>query len=73
MCVIVVNIQNRDLIPAPVDRTSASALLYKHPCILYQNVRPSTSMIHVACELKLHSVVRLSIHPLVGNRPCGRV
>ena len=29
--------------------------------------RPSTSMTHVACELKLRSVARLYVHPCHGN------
>ena len=37
-------VQYRHLIPAPVDRTSASAWLYKHPCMTCQNNKPSISM-----------------------------
>ena len=42
----------RHLIPAPLDRTSANAWLYKHPGTTCQRNNPSTSMthVHVACE-----------------------
>ena len=34
------HVQNRPLILAPVDRTSVSASLYKHPCIICQKPKP---------------------------------
>ena len=46
-------IEFRHLIPAPVDRTSTSAWLYKHP----QKNKSGASMIHVSCKSKLHAVV----------------
>ena len=51
-------IQYRHLIPAPVDWTSVSAWLYKHPWITCQK-RPNTSMTHVAggSMLQVRSVV----------------
>ena len=58
-----VSLQYGYLIPAPVDRTSAIAYLYKHPWVTCQNSRPRTSMNHVACEFKLRSVVRSYMHP----------
>ena len=30
-------------------------------------LKPSTLMTHIACELKLRSVLRLSMHPCPGN------
>ena len=59
--------QYRHLIPAPVDRTSASAWLYKHLWISCQTNNPSTSMTSVDCEPKLRSVVRTFKHPCPGN------
>ena len=62
----------RQSIPAPVDRTSSSAWLYKHPWITCQNNYPSTSMTHVACESKLRSILRSSMpRKLDGNQVCG--
>ena len=55
-------VQYRILIPAPVDRTSSSAWLYKHRWIT-----PSTLMTHIVCESKLHSVLRSSMHPCPVN------
>ena len=67
-------LQSRNLIPAPVDRTSASAWLYKHPWITCQETMLNPSMIHQACESKLRSIVRSSMHrELGGNWVCGRV
>ena len=70
-------LQYRHLIHAPVNRTSASAWLYKIPWITCQKDMPSTSMTHVACESKLSSVVRsteASILRRMGcNRACGRI
>ena len=60
--------QYRHLIPAPVDRTSASAWSYKHPWITYQEYKPSISINHVACESKLRLVVRAFMHPCPGNQ-----
>ena len=59
--------REQNLIPAPVDRTSASEWLYKHPWISCQKNKPSTSMSHLACELKLCSIVRSSMHPCPRN------
>ena len=56
-----------DLMPAPVDRTSASTWLNKHPWITFQENKPSTSITHVACESKLHSVVRSFMYPCPGK------
>ena len=50
-----------------VDQTSASAWLYKPPWITCQKNKPSTPMTHVACESKLRSVVKSSMHPCPGN------
>ena len=61
------NIQNRHLIPATVDRTSASAWLYKTPWIACPKNKLSTSMTHVAGESELRSVVRSSMLPCPGN------
>ena len=58
--------QYRHLIPAPVTWKSASAWLYKHPWIKSKN-KSRRSMTHIACESKLHSVVRSSMHPCSGN------
>ena len=60
-------LQYRHLIPAPVNRTSASAWLHKHPWITCQKIKPSTSLTVVACATKLRSVVRSSMHPCPGN------
>ena len=60
-------IQYRHLIPAPVDRTSSSAWLYKHSLVTCWKNKPRTAMNLVACESKLHSVVRSSVHPCPGN------
>ena len=49
------------LLPAPVDRTCSSAWLYKTPWIKCQTMQ-STPMSHEACQLKLLSVVSLSMH-----------
>ena len=55
------------LIPAPVGRTSASALLYTHPWIVCQKNKPSTPMPHVARKAKLRSAVMSSMHPFPWN------
>ena len=60
-------LQYRYLIPAPVNRTSASACLYKHPWLPYQKNKPITSMTHLACKAKLRSVGNSSIHPCPEN------
>ena len=57
------DLQYRHLIPAPVDRTFLSAWLYKHPWIICQKNKPNTLMTHEACDSKLRSVVRPSMHP----------
>ena len=54
-------LQYRHLIPAPVDRTSASAWSYKHSCITCQK------KYRVACEPKLRSVVRSDVHQCPRN------
>ena len=41
-------VQYRHLIPTPVDRTSASAWLYKQPWIACQKIRQNHSMTHIA-------------------------
>ena len=60
-------IQCRHLIPAPVNPMSTSAWLYKHAGITCQRNKPSTSMTLIHCESKLHSVVRSSMYPCLGN------
>ena len=55
-------IEYRHSIPAPVDRTSGNAQVYRH----VKN-KPSTPMNHVTCKSKLRSVVRSSIHTCPGN------
>ena len=60
-------IQYRHLIPAPVDRTSASDWLCYHAWIIGQKNKPSTATTQVACESKLRSVVRSSMHPCPEN------
>ena len=67
LVVQVYTLQYRHLIPAPVVRTSASTWFYKRPWITCRKNKPSTSMTHVACESKLHSFVRLPMHPWPGN------
>ena len=62
-CTRRLKVQYRHSIPAPVDRTSASALFYKHLLITCQKNKPSSSMTHVACESKLRLVLRSSLHP----------
>ena len=59
--------QERHLIPAPVDRNSASAWLYKQTWIICQKNKPNTSTTHVACASKLCSIVRSSIQPCPGD------
>ena len=66
-CFVHIHVQYRHLIPAAVDRTSVFAWLYKHSCITCQKNKPNTSVIHVHCESKLHSVVRLPMHPRPRN------
>ena len=71
-----ITVQYRYLIPAPVDRTSASAWLYNHPWIICQKNNPNTPMTHAVCESSLRSVARSSMHlwsAVGGNRACGRV
>ena len=54
-------VQYRQLIPAPVDRTSAASVsMYEHLWITCQKNEPSRSMTNVACESKLRSVVRFA-------------
>ena len=43
-------VQYRHLIPAPVDRTSSSAWLYKKTWIPYQKNKSNAAMAHLACE-----------------------
>ena len=59
--------QYRHLIPAPVDRTSASDWLFKHPWIICRENKPNSTMTHVDLESKLRSVLRSSIHPCQEN------
>ena len=66
-------LQYRHLIPAPVDRTSASSLLYKHPRITCQQNMPSTSVTEVACESQLRSVVESSMYQRPGNYVATRL
>ena len=54
-------------IPAPVDRPFASDWLYYHAWITCQKNKPSTATTQVACESKLRSVVRSSMHPRPEN------
>ena len=57
-------VQYRHSIPAPVDRTSVSAWLFRHSGTTCQKTNnPSTSMTHVVCESKLRAVARSSMHP----------
>ena len=60
-------LQYRHLIPAPVDRTFANALLYKQPWMTCQENKPSTSMAHVAFESKLRSVLGHTCIHAKGN------
>ena len=60
------SVQYRHLITAPVNRTSASAWLYKHPWIICRRNEARTSMTHVAYESKLCSYMRSSMHPCPG-------
>ena len=60
-------VQYRLSIPAPVDRTSASAWLYKRPWMACQKYQPRTSMTHVTCKPKLRSVLRKSMHQCPEN------
>ena len=64
-------LQYRHLIPAPVDRTSASARLYKHHLATCQKNKPSTSIVaresHVPNESKLRLVVWSPMHPCPRN------
>ena len=53
---LVRNVQYRHSIPAPANRTFGSTWLYKN--------KPSASMTQVACESKLRSIVRSSMHDL---------
>ena len=62
------HVQYLHLISAPVDRTSARAWLYKHPWMTCQDNTLCISMTHIACESKIRSVVRSSMHPCPGNR-----
>ena len=55
---IYIYVQYRHLIPAPVDRTSASGWLYKRSRMACQKYQPTTSMTHVTCKPKLRSVLR---------------
>ena len=67
------HLQCRHLFPATVDRTSVNAWLYKHQWIICQRNKPRHLMTHVACESKLRSIVRSSMHRKLGrNRVCGR-
>ena len=61
------HIQYRHLIPAPVDRTSASAWLYKKPMNNISNNKLRILILHITCESKLRSVVRSSVHPCSGH------
>ena len=65
-CCFHIYVHYRHLIPAPVNRTSATAWLYKNMNIMSKN-KPNTSRTYVACESKLHSVVRSSMHPCTVN------
>ena len=55
-------IEYSHLIPAPVDRTSASTRLYKHHLVSCQRNKSNTSMTYVTCESRLSSVLKLSMH-----------
>ena len=57
--------QYRQLIPAPINRRSACAWLYRHPWIICQKDKPNASITHIPCETKLCSVIRLET--------CGRI
>ena len=60
-------IQYWHLIPAPVDRTSASALCTNTRGLCVCQNKASTSMTHVCCKSKLRSVVRSLMHTSPGN------
>ena len=60
-------LQYRNQIPAPVDRLSAIAWLYKHPWLTCQKNKQSTPKTHVICKSKLRSVLRSSMHPWPGS------
>ena len=57
------SIQYRHLIPAAVDRRSASAWSYKHPRISYKYDNLNISMTHVDCKSKVRLVIRSFLHP----------
>ena len=54
-------------VPAPVDRACASAWPYKQPLTTCHDNKLSTSMTHIACDSKPHSVVRSFMHPSPGT------
>ena len=56
------DVQYRHLIPAPADRTSASAWLYKHPRKTYKYDNLNISMTHVDCKSEVRSVIRSFLH-----------
>ena len=41
--------------------------LYKHPWITCRKHKTKTTMTHIACDSKLCSIVRSSMHPFPGN------
>ena len=63
---ILYKLQYRHLVPAPVNRTSASAWLHRKQWIICAIHKRSTSMIHVACKSNVQSVV--TPRKLGGNR-----
>ena len=55
------------LINAPVDQTSGRSWLKSHSWMTCKENKPSTSMIHVACESKPRLVVGSSMYPCLDT------
>ena len=67
------NIQYRHLIPAPVDRTSANAWLYKKPLDKMSKNNPSTRRLRIKATFSYGAIIAPMSRKMDGNRVCGRV
>ena len=77
-CIRSINyLQYRHLIPAPVDRTSAYAWLYKHPWITFQNIFAKhindPRILWIKTTFSWEIIYATMPRKIGGNRACGRV
>ena len=70
------NVQYIYFIPAPVNRTSVGAWLYKHPRIArqkYAKILNGRHSLQIKVTFNYEVIHAIMPRKLVGNRACGRV